>query len=588
MRRSIDTHKHSALTWIHDNRTDLFVLLLFIALACIYWYPLPLYLRTGQLEDPIIDTAFNQWIIGWGNHALTYYPWRFFEANMFYPFAHTLAWGDNLFAITLFAVPLIPLFGLVGAYNILFLLSTALSGFTAYLLTHHLTKQRSVAIIAGVMWGLTAMRIEELGHIQILALQWVPLVFLFAELVRTDYRRRYLVGFVISAFLVLTTNIYLALFTVICFTVYGLVLLTMGKLSWLTVTLLSVGWLAAGLLALPLYLPSIMLQIRHPVVRGLEYQVAAGLHGYLPWPWPGQWLREMATQLGQPITDPRANQTLGLLTYVFALLGFIRLWLERKSWRDAVVPLAFLTFGMVAIFASTGPVTFWHEQLVANPNLIFSVLYNYFPGFDALRIPARLSFFGLLGLVVFGAWGATIVVKRLTIRTQYLLVVVAILWIMVEQMPSPVRVTKGYDIANYPSYAWLAKQPGEFPILELPIVPMGEGNRPHDTMEAKRMFLSTYHWKRRISGSISPYRNPDYIVNAELLNAIGDNPQAIKLLQEWKVKYVLYYPQDVIQLGWGTELAAKLQKRLEAIPELKQIKTFPEAIIYSVEESYAR
>src|SRR3989344_38100 len=98
------------------NHPHLAAFVLFVILACIYWYPLPFYFRTHQLEPQFIDPAYNQWIIGWGSHALREFPWRFFEANMFHPTDHILAYGDQLVALTLFAAPLIPFVGLLGAY----------------------------------------------------------------------------------------------------------------------------------------------------------------------------------------------------------------------------------------------------------------------------------------------------------------------------------------------------------------------------------------------------------------------------------------------------------------------------------------
>lgn len=104
--------------WLRKHYKTLLALVGFIALAMLFWFPLSAHMRTRIFDANFGDSAFNMWIVGWGNHALLHAPWKFFEAPMFYPYQHVLAWGDHLFSVTLVTLPLVPLLGLLATYNL--------------------------------------------------------------------------------------------------------------------------------------------------------------------------------------------------------------------------------------------------------------------------------------------------------------------------------------------------------------------------------------------------------------------------------------------------------------------------------------
>jgi hypothetical protein len=117
--------------------------------------------------------------------------------------------------------------------------------------------------------------------------------------------------------------------------------------------------------------------------------------------------------------------------------------------------------------------------------------------------------------------------------------------------------------------------------LELPIYP-GTSNHENDIIEARRMYFSTVHWKKRASGAISPYIPRAYVRNAELLNMVGDDPKAMQFLLEHRIKYVIFLPEDFLTLGRPEADAKVLQARLDAEPGLIKVQAFPEAIVYQV------
>lgn len=573
--RYLNYFKHK----VRESRADLLVLAFFVIISGLYWWPIPIYFRTHQIEWPPIDPLFNQWILAWDAHAIFHYPWRFFEANMFYPFPHTLAWGDHLFSLAILATPLIPLVGIVGAYNVILLASTALSGFFVYLLAMHLFKNRPAAVLGGVMWSLAHYRYIESGHIQILNTQWIPLVFLFAEKIRTEYKKSHLFWFIFVTFLMLATNFYLALFTILSFIVYILMLLLVRLLSAPALLRLLIGWLVAGLLALPLYAYSIILQLQGGIDRGTN-QASLNLHGLLPTPWPGRIIRKLFELAGHPVIDSTWH-TLGLLTYPILLVTVIMLVFQWKKWRQNWLIVVFFVIAIGAILAAAGPKMNWIAKTVVFHNWFFEVPYHIIPGYKAMRAIMRWFLIATMFYGLISAWVYSQMFQKIKPVLQWSLVLFITMWIFIEQAPAPLRTFQTYQIADYPVYQWLTEQPGEFAILELPIFP-GTSNRGNDIIEGRRMYFSTWHWKKRVGGAITPYIPDEYVRNAEVLNAIGDNPRAIEMLIDWRVKYIIFEPDDFAELGWNLDLRDSVKMRLDNMSELKIVQNFSNASVYYI------
>ena len=75
------------------------------------------------------------WTIAWDTHAFVHQPLSIFDANIFYPNRHSLAYSENLIGSAFFAAPVLWLTGNpVLAVNVVSLLSCVLCGLGAYVL----------------------------------------------------------------------------------------------------------------------------------------------------------------------------------------------------------------------------------------------------------------------------------------------------------------------------------------------------------------------------------------------------------------------------------------------------------------------
>lgn len=139
------------------------------------------------------------------------------------------------------------------------------------------------------------------------------------------------------------------------------------------------------------------------------------------------------------------------------------------------------------------------------PNGPYIFLYKYIPGFDGLRVASRFHIFVMFSIAVFAAFGVRTLLPRLSGIKQYLTIILLPLLILIEYLSIPIPLSAVPVKENIPEvYKWLAKQEGDFAIIEYPLPKVEELWR-----ESQRLYYSTYHWKKLVNGW-SGYLSPIY------------------------------------------------------------------------------
>src|SRR5512138_2486413 len=156
------------------ERSTWLAAILFAALTILLAYPIsihPIGLRfpTGP------DGDLGWYLLGWDTHAFLHKPWAIFDANIYYPERFTLAYGENVIGIALFAAPVIWLGGnLLLAANFVCLLSTALCGVGAYVLARRVGLTIAAAVICGIIFQCSPLRFLRIGQMNLSSVQWIP------------------------------------------------------------------------------------------------------------------------------------------------------------------------------------------------------------------------------------------------------------------------------------------------------------------------------------------------------------------------------------------------------------------------------
>jgi hypothetical protein len=136
----------------------------------------PLSAHPGSTVLPLgADTKLFLWTIGWDLHALVHQPFSIFDANIFYPLPHTLAYSENAIGSAIFAAPVLLLTGNpVLALNSVLLLACVLCGVGAYVLARRLELSPGAALLAGVIFAFTPPRFFRTGQLHLATIQWLP------------------------------------------------------------------------------------------------------------------------------------------------------------------------------------------------------------------------------------------------------------------------------------------------------------------------------------------------------------------------------------------------------------------------------
>jgi hypothetical protein len=157
--------------------------------------------------------------------------------------------------------------------------------------------------------------------------------------------------------------------------------------------------------------------------------------------------------------------------------------LHAREWVAVLTFLAVLTY-----LLTLAPTIRVAERPVGTA--LFRWVYLYVPGGSAFRAPARWSLVFALPLSLLTAVAARALQDRLRGRAATLVPLGLLVGLLAEYDPSPIPWNRLPE--RPPVYRWLATEPGDFAILELPFAYL-------DT-DAWAMFWGASHGKRIVNG----------------------------------------------------------------------------------------
>ncbi len=198
-------------------------------------------------------------------------------------------------------------------------------------------------------------------------------------------------------------------------------------------------------------------------------------------------------QLGR-VTLLRAHD-LTLPDNLLPALGLAWVWLEGRrrrqgpftprEWVIALVFLSVLTYELT--LAPT-------IRIAGHPwgTALFRWVFFHVPGGSAFRAPGRWGLVFVLPLALLAAFGLRAVAGALRGRWATLVPILLFAGLMVEYVDAPLHWDRQPEPP--PVYRWLAQEPGDFAVLELPTY---TGNA-----DPFYMYWDTLHWKRLVNGAI--------------------------------------------------------------------------------------
>ncbi|MCL4303263.1 MAG: hypothetical protein KJ077_46685 [Anaerolineae bacterium] len=518
---------------------NLTILMAYTLITLVLTHPLFFNLTTAVPND-IGDPLLNTWILAWDSHALLTDPLNLFNANIFYPLPDTLAYSEHLFSTALLALPLQLISAEpVAAYNLSLLLTFPLAAFGMYLLALHLTRQRSAAFIAGLIFAFAPYRFATIAHLQLLTFQWLPFVLLLIDklfdqkkppqsLLPTPRFASLLLASVIFLLLQLLASWYLTLYTFLILGIFLLTALFTRRLTRTNLFHFGLLFLISLFIILPFAWPYLSLlddlRTARPLSQALS--LAAAPTDFIA---AAPFNRLFGPLTGFFRTRPGFTEEntlfIGIVAPLLALITLLRFTIYDLRFiphtsRPTPHALRSTLYAFLAVLLIALALTF------ATP---YAALAHLFPASTVIRVPPRWVIPALFALAGLAAFGYTVITHHAPRTTLYfksiLFILTFALLLETLSIPLPLAPVENRNTLN-PAYHWLAEQPGPVALIELPLHSAPAPEYP----EVKRLYASTLGWWKLVNGysGYTPSRQP------QLAEALTDfpGPTAVTALQD--------------------------------------------------------
>jgi hypothetical protein len=516
-----------------ETRRLALVCALYTALTFVMAYPFSASPGSEVLADNP-DTHLYIWTLAWDTHAFISQPLRIFDANIFHPYANTLAYSENLIGSAFFAAPVIWLTeNLVLATNLVALLTCVLCGIGAYLLARRWQLSPAAAFLCGVIFAFAPPRFFRMGQLHMTAVQWIPFTLAFLHGYFDGGRRRDLLLALACFTLQVLSSGHGAAFLAAAIAILIAWRTAFGQPLAIRRWLKDCGATGAFLIA-----PSFWVSAPYRLA-----QREAGLRReYIAEAMPG-WTELLASpsRLHVALQQMMFGRTINDEAIAFLFPGVLALLLAAValvSWRpvrrqlstDATGYFTLLALVSVAMFA-TWPVDAWRH------------IY-WLPGFNFIRVPSRFILLVLLSLGMLSAIAFDRLAVRLSASARIGLAALMAAALLVEYNSYPFLGIP-YAVEVTSTERWLSSQSKPFVVAEVPIPSAGDLGA-YERHQTRAMLHTTVHWQPTIHG-YSGIRRPLHDMVYRELTKFPD-PHTLMLLRELGVTHVVVhgdrYPAD--------------------------------------------
>lgn len=579
----------------------------YLALTIVLAYPLPLHAGDHVLS-PGTDTNLFVWTLAWDLHAIVHQPLAIFDANIFYPFTHVLAYSENLLGAALLVAPVSWLTGNpVLAMNVAALVTAPLCAIGGYVLARRLGISRSGAAIAGLVYGFSPPRFFRLDQLHLASVEWIPFSLAYAHAYLERRRPRDLrVALALFAWQALTSG-HGAVFLAIALAGLFLYRVALGDPPDLLARAREAG--ATGALVVA---PVVLLFLPYRTV-----QVEMGLRRTLA-DWQASWTSFLASPshvqhwlLAHVLPGVEVSGTAdaylfpGVIAIGLAVIGAF--WRSERGvvWRraagaldgaiviacaaalyGAIAPDPRIRAGSVVLLSVRRPWRAWaiggaaaalrigiarRVALAASSTprrndmaLFYTLLFSlcvwlslgpplgawrfvyWLPVFNFIRVPSRFMILGMLALAALAGFGFDCLTRGWPARARTAAAVVLGGLIVAECAAIPFGLTR-LDPSPPAIDRWLASRPKPFAVAEVPVPDSGRF-MVREERASIYMLHSMAHWQKTVHG----YSGLVPESSDELYQALAHFPdgRSLRLLSAIGVRYIVVHPAAYPDGAW--------------------------------------
>lgn len=526
--------------------TIAFILYTFAALFVTY----PLILHLGNFTTGYGDELFIAWTQNWIMHSvLTGNIGGVFNANLYYPFANTLAYSDlHLVSALLSIIPTQLINEPIVSVNTTLISSLVFLGFSVYLLVYYLTRDFYASLLSGALILFSPAISGYYVHVQMLAVEWIPISLLFFIIFIKTGRSRFL--FLSLLFFILQTYNsflpgYFIMFSYLSISIWAFIADRYKLKRYCTINNLFIV-LGAFLLLLPIILPYLQVAREFHYARDIRDSIHFSLQ-------PEDLLYASAFSRFQGVLNALpfnrfsengefAGGFVGLLFSLLIIFTLFR-WF-RFFKKNNVVINSFVSTALFSLLLSFGPVLHLGRHTVHIPYpvpLPYFLFYYLAPGFTGFRTPLRWEMLFMICMAVVVAMVTHTITKKWATLPAIFFYIVLITVIFFEYVPS-LHFVPIDSLSKFPSvYRWLAKTSPDAKIIEMPIY--NWNTFPFASIEQMRDYYSIANFRRTVNGAsgFSPPPWQRFVV--EMLEDFP-NTTTITELQKLHITYIIVHKNE--------------------------------------------
>jgi YD repeat-containing protein len=454
------------------------IVAIFAVLSVLGTYPLILNFTSA------VPAGGDSWAYYWNLHWLKrvlidLHVSPFFAPDLYFPYGASLYFHTLNLLPGAIASPLVAVWGVPAAYNVIVLLSFVTTGYATYRLAWYVMRTdagidvseqggpaRIAAVLAGVVFTFSTYRyLHLLGHLDLVSTQWLPCFTLFLlKTVRERGPANPILAGVFFAAAALTASYYL-LFLVVFGSLFAAWTLIRDGTSRRVVAVRLAG---SAVVALLLLSPVVIPMVRQGNAAGRTPSPAYDIDRFsgdlaslvVPSPLPS-WSRNLGQTARASMARPgTTTEGVLFLGYLPLLLAAVALGHRagRGFWLFSFLVFTVLSLGPT-VYALGRPVPF--ISTIAPYRLLLALPFGDIP-----RVPARFIVMAGLSLSMLAAVGARRLLRRQSTRAGLVIATIGAMVVAAEHAVVPLPLL-AVDVPPY--YRELARSADRRAVVEVPI-----------------------------------------------------------------------------------------------------------------------
>ncbi len=551
--------------------------IVFIILASIF-----LHMSIAKINTQLpqhIDAYLVSWVWSWENHILLTNPLNLFNANIFAPFKNTLAYSETMLGSFLLAWPILLVSkNVILAYNLVVLLSFAISGLGMYLLAYYLTRNKLAAILAALIYAFAPYKlIHSVGHLHLTGM-WLPYVFLYLHKFFKKQTWKNICLLTLFIILVFLTGFHYFIFLPIVILIFLAAYYTAKsfKFNKTNIKKIILSFVVLFFAVIPIIYPYIYLKQKYNFFRTVEsieayspnlinYLIPPFLYNFF---YKQQDSMELAVGLGLVI----------IILFIFSLWYLFKIKKNKLyNTKNKTIFLIYFIILFIAFIISFGFYIRFNKSELGGLPTFYALFYLFMPGFESIRAVGRYSVFILLSVAIFISYGFSYFLQSQRDLTKKIVIYFIVITCLFSELAF-VPVTKYSTINLLPGekelFNWIKQQPAEKIFLHLPV---GFKKSPLINLDIIYVFESRLYFRKIVNG-YSGQNPPNYLNLVEDLNKLGPQ-RSLPLLKKFKVNYLIfhfdYYKNSDLVKNWYL-------RQLSGSKNIKYITHFGNNYVYEV------